>query len=825
MNANLQPPRRPAGTGLNWNRFKSKLLFTYTLSYILIFLVPLSVVTWFIYHNATANLRSEIEQSNVNQLNQVRLSIDNQMTNLLEIAGKIAYDERLTKYMVSHPYYSREAIAALAKYKANNAVLEELFLYYRGEDRIYSNLGMTDTGVTFGERFHFAHWQPEAIEQALNETVFTTVRPAEDVVVNSRRESMLAMLIPIKPNDPYPYGTLLYLIKEAQLTGVMDTILSDFSGSSYIFSGSGEMLTANYRGDALRDQDQAALTALEPGIHSLELGGERYSVVTVQSRVNGWTYATAIPSYQFFGQVGQVRTIIWLVFGFTVLIGIAAAMLLARRQYHPIRDLLDIASLRGDVREPSKGRNEWEWIKQTIRDYHARIDLQEPYVRNQCLLLLFKHGKPGDPEIERMIMQSGLELPWRGACFTLLLSWDGQSRDARTWADMQHLLERLGELELPEQQARIYGVELTGAHQFALMAALLPAGAEGEAWPAAADAARGATLAKDAARRVRDTGDAARHVWDTGDAARHVWDTDDAARRAARVVEALDAQLADLLPQRPNIGVGTVYPDLGGLSQSFLEAASALEQRLLTNSGRIAYFEQQTEQPDAAGPSEQYWIPKRSMLKLEQSLKQGNEGMALQLIAGIMEEIQRKSASVALMRCLCFEVLNTLLRTAAELGVADARHDLSALHAFETMEELERQLGALALRICSGRAHQTETEQPELMDEIVAYVAHSYADYTLSLEHVALKFDISTSYLSRSFKDKTGTNFSQFVWQRRLREVIRQLEQTSAPLKEIIERVGYLDAPNFIRKFKKETGCTPGQYRKLHGGGSLPEGK
>ena len=39
-----------------------------------------------------------------------------------------------------------------------------------------------------------------------------------------------------------------------------------------------------------------------------------------------------------------------------------------------------------------------------------------------------------------------------------------------------------------------------------------------------------------------------------------------------------------------------------------------------------------------------------------------------------------------------------------------------------------------------------------------------------------------------------------------MEEVIRSLVTTSAPLKEIIEQVGYLDAPNFIRKFKKKPG-------------------
>lgn len=59
-------------------------------------------------------------------------------------------------------------------------------------------------------------------------------------------------------------------------------------------------------------------------------------------------------------------------------------------------------------------------------------------------------------------------------------------------------------------------------------------------------------------------------------------------------------------------------------------------------------------------------------------------------------------------------------------------------------------------------------------------------------------------------------NFTQYIWQKRMDEVIRLLLHTTDPLKDIITRVGYLDTPNFIRKFKKETGYTPGQYRKMH---------
>lgn len=131
--------------------------------------------------------------------------------------------------------------------------------------------------------------------------------------------------------------------------------------------------------------------------------------------------------------------------------------------------------------------------------------------------------------------------------------------------------------------------------------------------------------------------------------------------------------------------------------------------------------------------------------------------------------------------------------------------NMSELTAFETLEELENRLLCLAADICAQVELNTKTSESTLMDDILVYVDQQFADYTLSLEHVALKFAISTSYLSRSFKEKTGRNFSQYIWQRRVDEVMRLLENTSAPLKEIIEQVGYMDAPNFIRKFKKKS--------------------
>lgn len=292
---------------LNWNHLKSKLLMKYALSYILMFLIPLTAVTIFVYENAVKGLRVEIEQSNVNQLNQVKNTIDTRMVELQEISGRIAYDRHLTPYMVRHPYYSLEAIQVLANYKASSSIAEDLFLYFHDDSNIYSYRGLADLNVAFNTLYQFEHWSPENIRQALNETRQPLMRPAENVTVNSRKESMLVMLVPVKPNDPFPYGTVVYLMKESKLTGVMDSILRNFSGSSYIFSATGEVLTANSHGVNLPKEELNTLSTLEPGIHSLELDGEQYSVVSVQSEENGWTYVTTMPSFNFLAALPMSR--------------------------------------------------------------------------------------------------------------------------------------------------------------------------------------------------------------------------------------------------------------------------------------------------------------------------------------------------------------------------------------------------------------------------------------------------------------------------------------------------------------------------------------
>ncbi|GAS80015.1 helix-turn-helix domain-containing protein [Paenibacillus amylolyticus] len=748
---------------MKWNHFKSKLLLKYTLSYISIFLIPLVILTIIIYHNAVDTLRSEIEQTNVNQLTQAKTVIDDRMKELQDIAFRIAYDEQLTRYWTHHPYYSRESIGALVKYKATSSIIDELFLFFRGDDNIYSSQGSENLNVFTG-RYKFNTWNEADMIQDLNNVQSPTIRPAEQVVQGTKiPNSMLAYLVPIAPNNTPAHGTVMYLIHESNLTGLIDSILSDYHGMTYIFDNYGQVLAANYKGETITEQEVKSLFALEPGTHSLSLNQEPHSVVSVKSDA-GWTYVTAMPSNQFFSRIVHIRTFVVLVFSFMVVMGTFLAIMLARRQYHPISDLMEFIRLKNDP-DPSSTTNELEWIKKTLHDYSQRVDLQEPYARNHILLMLLKHGHTGDFPSE-FTDKFGIHFN-RSHYFVMIMGWEMHAFPMGDNPEQRTVMQLMNDVELPEISANAYGVELPQADQLALIVGF------------------NTEIGHESSLNAR----------------------------MESIVESLQSMVADHVGVAPAIGIGNSYSSPLQLNQSYIEASTALEASMLHGQGSNTFFNA------LSGSSEQdssFWVPKDVLLKLVQSLKQGSYDVAVQMVSTALNNLKAEMPSVPLLRCICFDILNTMLKTASELGMHHVVNQLPRITSYDSLEDLEKKLTGLAAEICAHVEAKSETEESSLMDEIVAYIDANFSDYDLSLGTISSKFTISSSYFSRSFKEKIGMNFTQYIWQKRMDEVIRLLLHTTDPLKDIITRVGYLDTPNFIRKFKKETGYTPGQYRKMH---------
>ena len=73
--------------------------------------------------------------------------------------------------------------------------------------------------------------------------------------------------------------------------------------------------------------------------------------------------------------------------------------------------------------------------------------------------------------------------------------------------------------------------------------------------------------------------------------------------------------------------------------------------------------------------------------------------------------------------------------------------------------------------------------------------------------------NLSPSRLRHLFKNETGLTPNQFIKEVRLSEAEKLLRNTFLRVKEIMNRVGFLDESHFGHEFKKTYGVSPSKYR------------
>ncbi|MEK3911169.1 helix-turn-helix domain-containing protein [Paenibacillus sp. FSL H7-0331] len=134
---------------------------------------------------------------------------------------------------------------------------------------------------------------------------------------------------------------------------------------------------------------------------------------------------------------------------------------------------------------------------------------------------------------------------------------------------------------------------------------------------------------------------------------------------------------------------------------------------------------------------------------------------------------------------------------------------------FDTVEELEAELHRILedarKRLDELRAQRS---QHELIDQMKTYIENEFNNSDFSLVMLSEKFKLTPNYLSRLFKEEFGEKFIDYLASLRIEQAKQLLVETSAPIQDIGERVGYTHTFSFIRVFKKLVGRTPGDYRK-----------
>ncbi len=279
--------------------------------------------------------------------------------------------------------------------------------------------------------------------------------------------------------------------------------------------------------------------------------------------------------------------------------------------------------------------------------------------------------------------------------------------------------------------------------------------------------------------------------------------------------ENLRGKLNEVLMLSVSIGISRPYFTLKDSSSSSKEAMEALKYRIRFEEDAI--FDSQEVLPSIRKMKSQY--PDFIVEQLLDAMKLGDNHRANVLFKMFLQEVLKdeigyEEYQFAMLRLLI--ELITLVQNQSDVALAIIFGETSWMDQFlslKTMNDYEHWFTQVVIGPMIVLLEDRMKLQQRTISQKVKDIIHAEFTSELTLEQCASRLNYHPSYIRQVFLKETGLNFSSYLAEYRLTMAKRWLIKSDIRINEIAEKLGYNNAQNFIRYFRKMEGITPGQFR------------
>jgi two-component system response regulator YesN len=757
-------------------KYKS-VLKTYALFFFLVLIIPMFIISIFFVGNSNRMLREKSLTDKKMQMNLFTDNINRQINNIVTCANRMAISTNIYKYRMSLPeIYGPYIINDLRTNVFSSEITSDIYVFSTELTYAYSSSStysmdrfiakMTNSAMSFEDYADF----------------LKTINSDKTVVVYQKDVILLYFHFPVSDTSSNTFivfeinkALLKEYIRSFSLTRDLLFYINNYDTEN--FSPNHEIYHNPISPELFKELSQSLKAYDGDGTQEVMLTTDtdhgKYTVLTDYEPITGWNYYYIIPEDDIVSAFSQIQNRTYLVITLVLLCGNILVLLFTYMTYQPIKSL-----------------------KNTLELLAARDEKNAPPVKNELKAI---------EQIARNLHSSAKEFS----------SLEGMSKIALKQFVIQKLIKGTV-IDYGAVKINLARLGLFVENDFYFVATLYIAGEN-------LDYDRYTEYLE----HYSDEDDKiiyAVHGLEKGQIILIITVPDDDISNYRTFIELLHQDFTGHFHIRATVGVGLVYPDLTQLSVSYMQSVMAYEYRLIKDYNQVLIF---SVRRSSFHMDNKYLNMLNFFEKAISTYHREEVKLTLSLI---VEFVSGECLSLYSTRYICQNLIQIAasafylfpLPVASDFHMAD---NIDKVNAIETMEEFKLFIDELyqEVHICIEKylvlssdtnAKKSTDGRQDLAKIIADYIDGNIADNQLSIMGVAEQFGLSTSYVSRIFKEKYGITILEYINRNRISLAQQLLTTTEKTLETIVMEVGYFDTSSFIRKFKKAVGTTPGEYRK-----------
>lgn len=771
----LTKPRAPAQDGRVTIRRRwgvSGVVARYTVLLALLFSLPLVTFVFVNGFFVARMVEENVVDSYARQLDRITSHLDQEVGRLRPIAQAMVHDARLRGFWHDRERYdSGSGFRALRDFSTVNGFFDHIVLYSYNRPYLLTSQGSYRSGYFYTDVYSHSGWNEENLSFLL-----ASIHEEKTLVLSNPggARSSIGIFVPVPMSGTPVRGHISFVFGYSRIDELLQA-RGDAGMSVYLFDEDGALLYTNHDGTgpgigALSDQLETAEASSWTA--TVELGGESYLLATDATRRFDWRIIAVSPTSVATSHVVWLRNLLLAVVLGLVALGVPLIFAIMRHLHRPLEHLAE--SLGSADLYQSHG-DEWQTIEAFVHDLrteNVQLRTISSFSQTSALSRLFLRLLRGQFEsfedFHRLAAYTGRDNIGEG-CFVALIG---------VGAVTQHEPARKQDMVATLNEATTTEVSFVAVD--ALQRTVIPIIVQG---------------APDHAERT---------AGDRG------------------TLEYLQGVIHNRLDGGFPIGVGRGCEKPCEVPTSLNEARQALQYGFLLPTGSVVrYAEVESRELSRLPP------PRKLLDGFRDSLRTLDTKEIEQALSELIREISNQEYSIRVVRFVLFEVMGCLWEQVVSANVARDREQayfapLRSMEHAETIEQFRKQ----ALELVDGVIDEARYDEPhlrsqKLVHDVTHYLDTAYTDMGLTLAGVADRFGVTPSNLSHHFKSKVGKTVMAYLDDVRMSHAKRLLLKSDVPLSDIVGEVGYFDVSNFIKKFKRCTGKTPGRYRKNGAGGRM----